>query len=230
MQHSGARVPETRIGRFLTLEGLDGAGKSTHLSWLAGVVEAQGISVCMTREPGGTPLGETLRRLLLDPAQKLHAETETLLMFAARREHLHKVIVPALEAGHWVLCDRFTDATFAYQGGGSSVRWEKIAQLETWTQAGLQPDLTLYFDVEPGEARSRASAIKAPDRYEQEREDFHRGVRAAYLRRAAEHPERVRVIDAMRAVHEIQTELEVMLASYCQNWVSSRSRDLGIKH
>ena len=151
-------------------------------------------------------------------------------MFAARREHLDKVIVPALEAGHWVLCDRCTDATFAYQGGGSSVQWDKIEQLETWTHAGLQPDLTLYFDVEPGEGRSRASAIKAPDRYEQEREDFHRGVRAAYLRRAAEHPERLRVIDAMRGVPEIQAELEVMLVSYCRSWISSAGHKLGGQH
>jgi dTMP kinase len=162
---------------------------------------------------GGTPSGEALRALLLDPQQKLHAETETLLMFAARREHLDKVIRPALESGKWVVCDRFTDATYAYQGGGTAVAWDKIAELERWVQADLQPDLTLYFDVEPGAARLRTAAIKAPDRYESEQETFHRAVRDAYLRRAAEHPQRIRVIDSNRPITDIRPQLENILGS-----------------
>jgi dTMP kinase len=203
------------VARFVTVEGLDGAGKSTHLAWLASAIERRGHAVSMTREPGGTPLGEALRTLLLDPAQKLHPETETLLMFAARREHLERVIQPALLNGTWVLCDRFTDATFAYQAGGSGVAWQKVAHLEAWVQSGLQPDLTLYFDVDPVTGRSRTSAIKTPDRYEREREDFHAAVRAAYLRRAAEYPERIRVIDARRPIAEIQAELEDIVATLC---------------
>jgi dTMP kinase len=210
----GSMMAGTR-GRFITLEGLDGAGKSTHLAWLAVALEKRGHAVCVTREPGGTALGEKLRTWLLDPAQKLHHETETLLMFAARREHLAQVIVPALRAGKWVLCDRFTDATFAYQAGGSGVAWEKIVELERWVQGGLQPDLTLYFDVDPATGRSRTSAIKTPDRYERERDDFHAAVRAAYLRRAAEYPDRIRVIDANRSISDIQAELEELIASIC---------------
>jgi dTMP kinase len=129
--------------KFITLEGLDGAGKTTHLDWIAADLKARGVDLCVTREPGGTAIGEKLRALLLDPQQKLAPETETLLMFAARCEHLDKVIVPALERGQWVLSDRFTDATYAYQGGGSRVAWEKIAALEAWVQQGLEPDLTL---------------------------------------------------------------------------------------
>ena len=214
---SGARAELARSdrGRFITLEGLDGAGKSTHLPWLRTALETRGVSVCVTREPGGTALGERLRSLLLDPEQTLNAETETLLMFAARREHLDKVILPALRNGAWVLCDRFTDATYAYQAGGSGVAWEKIAQLERWVQGTLEPDLTLYFDVDPATARARTSAIKAPDRYERERESFHAAVRAAYLRRAAEHPERMRVMDATKPIPAIQVELEEIVTSLC---------------
>ena len=200
-----------RRNKFITLEGLDGAGKTTHLEWLAADLKGRGLEVCITREPGGTPTGEALRALLLHPQQSLHAETETLLMFAARREHLEKVILPALDAGEWVLCDRFTDATFAYQGGGSGVAWEKIAELESWVQRGFQPDLTLYFDIEPENARSRMTAVRQPDRFEQEREAFHRAVRAAYLRRAAEHPERIRVIDSNRSIPEIRLHLRGIL-------------------
>jgi dTMP kinase len=203
------------LARFITVEGLDGAGKSTHLAWLASAIQRHGHAVRVTREPGGTRLGEELRTLLLDPAQKLHPETETLLMFAARREHLEEVIVPALREGIWILCDRFTDATFAYQAGGSHVAWQKVAQLEAWVQGGLEPDLTLYFDVDPVTGRSRTSAIKTPDRYEREREEFHAAVRAAYLRRAAEHPGRIRVIDGTKPIDDIQMELEEVVASLC---------------
>ena len=201
--------------KFLTVEGLDGAGKTTHLEWLREALAARGVPVCTTREPGGTPVGEALRAMVLQPAQALHAETETLLLFAARREHLDKVVCPALQAGTWVLCDRFTDATFAYQAAGSGVAWEKIAELEAWVQGELQPDLTLYFDVDPATARARARAIKTPDRFEAEREAFHEAVRAGYLRRAREHPQRIRVIDSGRAVSDIQAELEKIVLSLC---------------
>jgi dTMP kinase len=196
-------------GKFITLEGLDGAGKTTHLAWLAEFLKTRGMPVRLTREPGGTALGERLRELLLAPAQDLDAETETLLVFAARREHVDKVIEAALAAGSWVVCDRFTDATFAYQSGGSGVAWSKIELLEHWVQGTLQPDLTLYFDIPPELGRVRTSAIKATaDRFEQEDAGFHARVREAYLRRAREHPQRIRVIDASRGLSEVHEELE----------------------
>ena len=204
-------------GRFITLEGLDGAGKSTQLESTAQFLRSRGIPLRVTREPGGTPLGEALRTLLLDAAQSYAAETETLLMFAARREHLDKVIAPALEEGAWVLSDRFTDASFAYQGGGSGVAWDKIEALERWVQGRLQPDLTLYFDVSPQTARSRAGAARTPDRYEQEREDFHDAVRAAYLRRAREHPERITVIDANGSVAQVSGAVLSTLGAFCES-------------
>ena len=203
-------------GKFITVEGLDGAGKTTHLAALRAALEARGIAVRATREPGGTPLGETLRALILDPHQNLAAETEALLMFAARRQHLESVIRPALAGGTWVLCDRFTDASFAYQAGGSGVAWEKIEILERWVQEGLQPDLTLYFDVDPGTAKTRLDAIKLPDRFEQERRVFHERVRAAYLRRAREYPGRVRVIDANNTIADIQIELDEIVSTLCK--------------
>jgi dTMP kinase len=203
-------------GKFITLEGLDGAGKSTHLEWLRRELEQRGVALTVTREPGGTRVGETLRGLLLDPAQQLHAETEALLMFAARREHIATVIRPALEAGQWVLCDRFTDASYAYQGGGSGVEWQKIEALEAWVQGGLEPDLTVYFDVDPAQARSRTGAVRVPDRYEQEQLAFHERVRGAYLRRAREHPARIRVLDANRSISEIQVELQEVVSDLCK--------------
>lgn len=202
--------------KFITLEGLDGAGKSTHLAWIEGFLESRDIPVRVTREPGGTPVGEALRSLLLDRDQALHPETEALLMFAARREHIDKVIAPSLASGTWVLCDRFTDASYAYQAGGSGVAWEKIASLEAQMQESLHPDLTVYFDVTPEVGRSRVSAIKTPDRFEQEREAFHARARAAYLRRAAEHPRRMRVVDASQSIADVQGELEVLISKLCQ--------------
>lgn len=200
-------------GKFITLEGLDGAGKSTHLPWLAKMLESRGIAVLTTREPGGTGIGETLRGLLLQAGQNLHPETEALLMFAARREHLDKTILSALDEGTWVLCDRFTDASYAYQSGGSGVSWEKIAALETWVHGVLQPDVTLYFDVSPEIARARTATTRPPDRYEQEREVFHTRVREAYLRRAQEHPGRIRVIDASCPISTIHMDLRKIITS-----------------
>jgi dTMP kinase len=202
-------------GKFITLEGIDGAGKSTHLEWLVRYLEARAIRVRATREPGGTVLGERLRELLLDRDQRLAAETETLLMFAARREHVAAVIAPALEAGEWVVCDRFTDASYAYQSGGSGVAWEKIALLEQWVHPALQPDLTLLFDVSPEVGRQRAQQGKVADRFEREEHDYFRRVREAYLRRARSCPDRVRVVDAGGSVSAIRKILEDLLAPLC---------------
>jgi dTMP kinase len=197
-------------GKFITLEGIDGAGKSTHLNWLADWARAQGHQVVVTREPGGTPLGEMLRDMLL--GQHMHMETETLLMFAARREHIDKVIVPAMEQGHWVISDRFSDASFAYQGGGRGIARDKLETLETWVQNGLQPDLTLLFDVPLEVSRARLSLNLSLDRFEQEKQDFFERVRAAYLERAQAYPQRIRVVDSTRAIADIRSELEMLLA------------------
>jgi len=197
--------------KFITLEGIDGAGKSTHLNWLAERLRSQGKNVLVTREPGGTPLGEALRELLLH--QAMHLETEALLMFAARREHLDKVIIPALRDGTWVISDRFTDASFAYQGGGRGLDESKLKILEQWVQQDLQPDLTLLFDVTLEISRKRLSSNTSLDRFEQEKQDFFQRVRDAYLKRAAQFPERIRVIDSGRTLNEIQVDLEVIVSS-----------------
>ena len=202
-------------GKFITVEGVDGAGKSTHMDWIARRIEATGKKVAVTREPGGTPLGEELRKLLL--AQPMHLETETLLMFAARREHLDQVILPALAAGSWVLSDRFTDATFAYQGGGRGLDLGRIEILENWVHQGLQPDLTLIFDLAVDEAkRRRMAATTALDRFEQESLDFFARVRAVYLARAARYPQRIRLIDASLTVENIRKSLEEIILIACQ--------------
>jgi dTMP kinase len=202
-------------GKFITLEGIDGAGKSTHLKWLATFLESHDIQITLTREPGGTQLGENLRQLLLDRTQSLHPETESLLVFAARRENLDKVIVPALEAGRWVLCDRFTDATYAYQSGGSGVAWDRIQELEKWAQGELQPDITICFDVAPEVGRSRSGRIKRPDRFEQEQTAFYERVRQAYLRRAQEHPGRIHMLDAGEEIDRVQYKLGVLIKRLC---------------
>ena len=200
-------------GRFITLEGMDGAGKTTHLEWLRQRLAAKGVALTVTREPGGTALGEALRTLLLDIPGIRDPETEALLMFAARREHIAQVIVPALSAGRWVLCDRFTDATYAYQAGGSGMAWERVAALERWVQGDLQPDLTLYFDLDPTVGRARTQKARAPDRFEREQLAFYERVRAAYQRRATEYPQRIKVIDAARSIPEIQQELEKIIVT-----------------
>lgn len=200
-------------GKFITFEGIDGAGKSTHLRWIARFLRKRGVRLKLTREPGGTATGEELRRLVLERRKGLHPETETLLMFAARREHLDKVIMPALAAGRWVLCDRFTDATYAYQSAGSGVRWKKVEALERWVQEGLQPDLTILFDVSPAVGRKRASRHRRPDRFEREKDAYYRRVRAAYLRRAREIPRRVRVIDTSGSIVTVNEQLEKLILS-----------------
>lgn len=201
-------------GKFITLEGIDGAGKSTHLGFVAEHLRASGKQVLTTREPGGTPLGEMLRDMVL--SQAMHVETETLIMFASRREHIHKVIVPALEKGLWVISDRFTDATFAYQGGGRGIPAERLKSLEDWVQSGLQPDLTLLFDVPLEVSQQRLSFNQSLDRFEQEKQDFFGRVRAAYLERAKDFPQRIRVIDSNRGIAEIQAGLSDLLDSLAQ--------------
>lgn len=199
-------------GKFITFEGIDGAGKSSHVEWLAETLKSRGHTVLVTREPGGTPLGEKLRELLLH--EPMHLETETLLMFAARREHLAKVIEPALARGEWVVCDRFTDATYAYQGGGRGLEKAKLAQLEHWVHDHLQPHLTLLFDLPLEVARQRiVKAERVLDRFEQERVDFHERVRHAYLDRAAAQPQRVRVVQGDRPLEVIRSELEGIVAA-----------------
>jgi dTMP kinase len=202
-------------GKFITFEGIDGAGKTTHLDWfrqqLATKLEPRGHQVVMTREPGGTPLGETLRGILLN--QPMDLETEALLMFAARREHLAQVIEPALSRGDWVLSDRFTDATFAYQGGGRGLPRDKLEALERWVQGGFQPDLTVLFDVSTVTASERRSAARAPDKFESESEAFFERTRGEYLRRAEESPQRFVIVDSTRPIDEIRKKLEEVVST-----------------
>lgn len=200
-------------GKFITFEGIDGAGKSTHIDWVAERLRARADTgrVVTTREPGGTPLGEDLRQLLLH--RPMHLETEALLMFAARREHIAEVIEPALARGDWVISDRFTDATFAYQGGGRGLPTARLEVLETWVQGGLQPDLTLLFDVPLETASARLAGARSPDKFEAESRAFFQRTRDEYLRRAAAAPERFRVIDATRSIEEIRVTLEGIIAS-----------------
>lgn len=202
-------------GKFITLEGIDGAGKSTHHGWLVETLRQRGKTVVATREPGGTPLGEKLRELLLH--HPMHLETEALLMFAARREHLDKVILPALARGDWVVSDRFTDASFAYQGGGRGLAREKLETLETWVQSGLRPDLTLLFDAPTEVAQARlAGTGVAPDRFEQEQQGFFERVRQAYLERASREPDRIVRIDSTQSLDDIKKLLEQVVSSLCK--------------
>lgn len=205
---------QTGPGKFITFEGIDGAGKSSHLAHVSKLIQAQGLTVVTTREPGGTPLGEKLRELLLH--EPMHLETEAMLMFAARREHLVEVIEPALARGEWVICDRFSDATYAYQGGGRGLDKQKFSKLEQWVHGHLQPDLTFLFDLPPAVAEKRIAAQgRDLDRFEQERTDFHVRVRQAYLERAASAPNRIKVINADQSLELIKTQIEGMVLSLC---------------
>jgi len=198
-------------GKFITLEGIDGAGKSTQLAWIVELLQHAGLHTVLTREPGGTPLGEQLRALLLNKSMTMHPETEALLMFAARREHLDKVILPALVQGQWVISDRFTDASFAYQGGGRGLDTAKLEVLEHWVQGVLQPDLTLYFDVPVEVGQQRVSQIKDADRFEKEQAGFFQRVRAAYLERARQFPGRIKIIDSSQSLAEVKAAVEQTL-------------------
>jgi len=195
-------------GRFITLEGIEGVGKSTNLEFVADMVRASGRELLLTREPGGTPLAEQLRRIVLhredEPVPTL---AELLLMFAGRCLHLENRIRPALEQGTWVICDRFTDATFAYQGGGRGEPSERIETLERWVHGGLQPDLTILLDADPEIGLARAEARGNSDRFERERLEFFRRVRAAYLARAEQFPARFVVVDAARPLSEVREDI-----------------------
>ncbi|HEX4858513.1 MAG TPA: dTMP kinase [Usitatibacteraceae bacterium] len=199
-------------GKFITLEGIDGAGKSTHLAFIAESIAARGHTVRTTREPGGTPVGEKLRALLL--AERMHGETEAMLMFASRRELMATVIEPALAAGEWVVCDRFTDSTYAYQCGGRGLARERVGVLEAWVHGDLQPDLTFLFDAPLDLARSRVAASSAePDKFEREQEAFFAGVRAEYLARADRYARRFRIIDTRQDIAAIRAALAAHLAA-----------------
>jgi dTMP kinase len=197
------------MNKFITFEGVDGAGKSTHLAWFADALRQRGLDVIVTREPGGTPLGEQLREMLLN--QHMSIDTEAMLMFAARLEHVEQVIQPALRAGKWVISDRFSDASFAYQGVGRGMDWDKLKQLESWV--GVQPDLTLFFDVPVEVARQRLANNVSLDRFEQEQDEFFNRVRSGYHRRVAEDVRRFCVIDAARTLDAVQLQLADIVAT-----------------
>jgi dTMP kinase len=197
-------------GRFITFEGIDGAGKSSHIEALAAWLRARGHPVLVTREPGGTPLAEQLRDLVLH--QPMDPLTESLLVFAARRDHLVGAIEPALAAGTTVLCDRFTDASFAYQGGGRGFDLDVLARLEAWVQQGRQPDLTLWFEVAPAVAAQRRAAVRAPDRFESQDQAFFERVHAAYAARAAAQPARFARLDASLAPAQVWSQIEAVVA------------------
>ncbi len=202
-------------GRFITLEGIDGAGKSSHLPAMHEWLLARGVDVVLSREPGGTPLAETLRELVLH--QPMDALTEALLVFAARRDHVQQVIAPALARGAWVLCDRFTDASFAYQGGGRGFDGNLLKTLETWVQKGppeVQPDLTLWFDAPAALAAARRAAVRAPDRFEAQDEAFFERVRAGYAARAAGAHQRFVVLDAACSRDEVWQQVQAALQAH----------------
>ncbi len=201
-------------GRFITFEGIDGAGKSTQIAWFAGRLAAAGHTPVLTREPGGTPLGEQLREILLH--QPMHLDTEALLMFASRREHIARVIEPALARGDWVISDRFTDATFAYQGGGRGLARERLDALEAWVHPHLQPDLTLLFDLPVEVARARLAGTRALDKFEQQNSRFFEDTRDEYLRRAAATPGRFFIVDATQTPDDIKNSLEKLISSLCK--------------
>lgn len=205
----------TEVGRFITLEGPEGAGKSSNLEFVRGFLEEAGREVVVTREPGGTGLGEAVRGLLLGHHDHpIGTDAELLLMFAARAQHLEEVIRPALAAGRWVLCDRFTDATYAYQGGGRGVDPARIAVLEEWLQGPLRPDLTLLLDLPVEAGLRRAGDRSDPDRFESERADFFERVRAGYLRRAEAEPQRFRRVDAGEPLDAVQAALRQVLVEF----------------
>jgi dTMP kinase len=205
----------TAHGRFITLEGIDGAGKSTHAAWIADHVATMGMKALATREPGGTALGESLRALLLH--EPMSADSQTLLMFAARREHLERVIRPALARGEWVVCDRFTDATFAYQGGGHGVSQAAIGALERWIHGDCEPDLTILFDVPVAVSRERLeralAAGRTLDKFESEADAFFERVRNAYLERAHGDERRFRIVDSTRPLATVRADIAAHLAA-----------------
>jgi len=203
-------------GRFITVEGGEGAGKSTNLDFIHQYLLQAGKNVVMTREPGGTPVGEKIRELLLDKRQSsISDNTELLLMFAARAQHLDQLILPALQSGSWVLCDRFTDATYAYQGGGRGIDNARIATIENWVQGEVRPDLTILLDLPIEEGLKRAGDRSEPDRFEQEKHEFFQRVRQAYLDLAKASPERYRIVDASTSLVDVQKQISHVLETFC---------------
>lgn len=206
-------------GLFICFEGPEGAGKSTNLQYLAAALCSAGCEPLLTREPGGTPVAEEIRELLLrQHSEPMASDTELLLMFAARAQHVQRLIRPALARGQVVISDRFTDATYAYQGGGRGIDLQRIADLETWVQGSLRPDLVLLFDVPVDVGLARARARSTPDRFEQEQETFFRAVRDCYLQRAAADPQRYRVIDASGDLQQVQQALAPVVAEILERW------------
>lgn len=201
-------------GRFITLEGIEGAGKSTQIDNICQQLESQNVEVLSTREPGGTPLAEGLRSLLLNPELEIGAEEELLMMFAGRASHIHQVIVPALDTGKWVVCDRFTDASYAYQGGGRGLGKQHIEQLEHFVQKDLRPDLTLLFDLPVEQGLARAKSRSHADRFEQEEITFFERIRQAYLDRASERPENYVIIDASANIAVVTEQVEEVIGDY----------------
>lgn len=201
-------------GRFITVEGIEGAGKSSHIDAMRSHLETRGQRVKVTREPGGAPVSEAVRRLLLDRDNfGMDADTELLLVFAARAEHLAKVIRPSLQSGQWVVCDRFTDATYAYQGGGRGINPARIATLEDWAQGSLRPDLVVLLDIDPEAGLARAALRGDKDRFEQEDLAFFRRVRECYLQRAKAAPQRYRIVDAAAEQHLVREQILQILES-----------------
>jgi len=206
-----------QTGKFITIEGGEGAGKSTNISFIKDYLEQHAIEVVLTREPGGTPLSERLREILLDKNEaNMCSDTELLLMFAARAQHLNEVIMPSIKKGKWVICDRFTDATYAYQGGGRGIAFERIAALENWVQGDVRPDMTIIFDLPVDVGLSRASNRSEPDRFEQENIDFFTRVRNAYLDRARQFPERYAIVNAEPQLDIVQQDLLSVLKTLVQ--------------
>lgn len=209
----------TTRGRLISFEGIDGAGKSSHVQFMSDLLSSRGISHVVTREPGGTALGEKIRAICLH--ESMHLETEALLIFAARREHIDKLIEPALARGDYVITDRFTDSSFAFQGGGRGVGIDKLNLLEQWVHDGLQPDITFLFDLPTNIAKGRMSSGRVLDRFELEPEDFHQNVRSEYLRRARQFSKRFRVIDSTQSIIEIQNSLCILMDKFFDDPASS---------
>ncbi|MDE2091873.1 MAG: dTMP kinase [Gammaproteobacteria bacterium] len=214
------RRKQSSRGKFITLEGVEGVGKSTHLEFLGHYLQDRGISVQITREPGGTPAADKIRQILLTShMEKLQPMSELLLMFAARALHVENVIRPALEAGVWIICDRFTDASYAYQGGGRGIATRHIESLERMVLKGLRPDMTILLDtkIEVGMARVRKRGLL--DRFEQEKDDFFKRVRRVYLARAHRDPRRIKVVNASGSIADVQAQISALLIKRLASWL-----------
>lgn len=206
-------------GQFITLEGSEGVGKTTSLNYIKDFIESKGHKVLVTREPGGTPLAEDLRATLLANRQEIvEPEAELLMMFAARAQHVNQVIKPALETGDWVLCDRFIDASYAYQGGGRGIPFKRISELEQWTLQGFSPDMTILLDMSVEEGMARTRLRGKPDRFETEKTEFYQRIREAYLRRASQFGDRIHIVDAAPDLPQVQRSIKTLLQEFYGNW------------